>query len=180
MRNLMFFFVWEDARIWAQLKSFLSNVFQFSGTNILCFNILKFLEFTLGSVAAAWWLLEGRYSSPSWVPLVLTGSHWMATITDNHDILFYWSGRKSSISQVVMCNLKNFFLPFHTQLVTHFHLLNVGPIKFFWKIKKVFILNKIKITLLVLSPLTLQPPRNHVKQCHFILCAMSGIRYRVS
>ena len=66
------------------------------------FDILSSAWCSLYIVAAVWWLLGCRYSSPSWVPFRLTSSHWRAAIADDSDILVCWCGRKYSISQFHM------------------------------------------------------------------------------
>ena len=48
------------------------------------------LELTIGSGCTPD-AANHRYSSPSWVSLGLTSSHWRARITDDCDILVYWS-----------------------------------------------------------------------------------------
>ena len=82
------------------LKLFLWYAPHLSGASILCFHILSFLGAHRGGVAAVWWLLDGRYSFPSWVPSGLTSSpSAVATITDDCASFVYWYGRQCSISQ---------------------------------------------------------------------------------
>jgi len=50
--------------------------------------------------AAVWWLLDGRYSFPSWVSSGFPGPHWRAAITDACDVHVFWYRRKYSISQM--------------------------------------------------------------------------------
>ena len=67
-------------------KSFLWYAPQLSGASILCFHILS--QGSPYGVTAVWWLLDGRYSLPSWVPSGLTSSpSAVAAITDVCDIL---------------------------------------------------------------------------------------------
>ena len=71
-----------------------------------------------------------RYSSPSWVSLGLTSSHWRTTITDDCDILVYWSVQLSSVTQscLTLCDHMDCSTPgpsVHPQLLdftqTHVH-----------------------------------------------------------
>ena len=56
-------------------------------------------------MAAVWWLLDHKYSSPSWVPLGLTSSYWRVAITDNCDIRVTGRiGREDSISYLYIVN----------------------------------------------------------------------------
>ena len=80
------------------LKPFLWYAPQLSGASIVCFSPPELPWGSLQRVAAFWWLLDGKYSSPSRVPLGLS-SHWRAAIGDDYDILVYWYGRKYPISQ---------------------------------------------------------------------------------
>ena len=89
LRNLMLFYTWEDARVWAHWNHSFDLHLSHLGP-VSCFSYPKFPQDSLSGVAAAWSLLDGRYSLPSWVS---QGSpardRLVAVIVDDSDIL--WS-----------------------------------------------------------------------------------------
>ena len=93
------------------LRSFLGHAPQLSWASIPWFFLHPDLPWgSPWGVAAAGGLLDGRYSSPSWVPLELPSSPWTTEIADDCDILVYWYGRKYFISQVYSCLFQKHFL----------------------------------------------------------------------
>jgi len=67
------------------LKPFLWYAPQLSGASIVCFSPPELPWGSLQRVAAFWWLLDGKYSSPSRVPPGLS-SHWRAAIGDDYEV----------------------------------------------------------------------------------------------
>ena len=72
------------------LKVSLSYASQLSGVSIQVFSHPELPWGSWQGLPAVWWLLDHRYSSPSWVPLGLTSSHWTAKIPDDCGMLVYW------------------------------------------------------------------------------------------
>ena len=100
LRNLAFFHVWEDARVWAHWNHFFWYAPQLSGASILVFTSWVSSEFIVGSGCR---LMAARRQVffPSWVPsgssqLTTVGVQSLATVTS----FVYWCGRKYSISQL--------------------------------------------------------------------------------
>ena len=88
------------------LKSFLSYAPQHLGPVSKVYRSwASFPQGSLWEVAIVWWLLDSRYSSPSWGSSKLTGWHWRAAIA-NCDILVYWYGRKYYTSHVLWVKRK--------------------------------------------------------------------------
>ena len=101
------------------------------------FHILSFLGAHCREWLAVRWLLllllshfscvrlcDSKYSSPSWVPLGLTSSHWRAAVPDDCDIIVYWHGREYSISQPQCCVSWGYFLPGWIRGIDFFWLKN--------------------------------------------------------
>ena len=84
----MLFYVWEDAKHSFDIHP------SYLGLKSCCFFFFFFLhsEFPQGSsygVAANWWLLEGRFSSPSWVSSELTSSpSLVVSVAEDWHLLF--------------------------------------------------------------------------------------------
>ena len=83
------------------LKLFLSYAYQLSWTSTLCFftSHPELPEAHCRGWLKSWWLLDPRNSSLSWVPLGLTNLYWWLESLLIVTSLFYWHGRKHSISQ---------------------------------------------------------------------------------
>ena len=72
-----------------------------------------------------------RYYSPSWVSLGLTSSHWRATITDDCDILVYWSVQLSSVTQscLTLCDHMDCSTPGFLSITNSWSLLKLVSIE---------------------------------------------------
>ena len=97
IRNSTLSYISEEVRVWAYCNHCFQVHLSHPGPVSCVFPIQSFLGLPV-SVAVIWWLSD-QVCSPSWVSVGLVGSHWRAGITDNRDILVYWSGGKCSISR---------------------------------------------------------------------------------
>ena len=86
------FLGWGRCKGLGSVKSFLPCASQQSLASILSFYTSWVPRGSVWWVAAAWWLWDHRYHSPSWLP-------WRAGITDDCNIFVYWDARKYSTSQ---------------------------------------------------------------------------------